>query len=142
MACVERSASSHSGIPIALFDVKKSNMSTLIIINDAPYGTEKAYNALRMAMTLQSEHSDVEVRIFLLADAVGCALPNQRTPRGYYNIERMLKSVIGNGGKVKACGGCSEARGIAEFSLIEGVEISTMKEFAQWAVDATKTLSF
>jgi len=30
----------------------------LIIINDAPYGTEKAYNALRMAMTLQKEHAD------------------------------------------------------------------------------------
>ncbi len=28
----------------------------LIIINDAPYGTEKAYNALRLAMTLQKKH--------------------------------------------------------------------------------------
>ncbi|MBN1476417.1 DsrE family protein [Candidatus Sumerlaeota bacterium] len=117
-------------------------MSTQIIINDAPYGTEKAYNALRLAMALQAEHSDVEVRIFLLADAVGCALANQATPKGYYNIERMLKSVIRNGGKVKACGGCSEARGIADLSLIEGVEISTMRELAQWAVDATTSLSF
>ena len=45
----------------------------LIIINDAPYGTEKAYNALRMAMTLQKEHGEnVAVKIFLLADAVFC----------------------------------------------------------------------
>ena len=65
----------------------------LIIINDAPYGTEKAYNALRMAMTLQKEHGDsVETKIFLLADAVFCGLPNQNTPNGYYNIERMLKA--------------------------------------------------
>ena len=28
-----------------------------IVINDAPYGTEKAYNALRMAMTLKNSHS-------------------------------------------------------------------------------------
>jgi uncharacterized protein involved in oxidation of intracellular sulfur len=43
----------------------------LIIINDAPYGTEKAYNALRMAMTLQKEYKEeVAVKIFLLADAV------------------------------------------------------------------------
>ncbi len=36
----------------------------LIIINDAPYGTEKAYNALRMAMTLQKEHGDkVEIKV-------------------------------------------------------------------------------
>ena len=51
----------------------------LIIINDAPYGTEKAYNALRIAMTSQKEHGDkVEIKIFLLADAVFCGLSNQR----------------------------------------------------------------
>jgi uncharacterized protein involved in oxidation of intracellular sulfur len=75
----------------------------LFIINDAPYGTEKAYNALRMAMSLQKEHAEsVEVNIFLLADAVTCALPNQVTPNGFYNIERMLKSTIRRGGMVKA----------------------------------------
>ena len=117
-------------------------MKTLIIINDAPYGTEKAYNALRMAMTLQKEHSEVEVLIFLLADSVGCAIPNQKTPQGYYNIERMLKSIIQKGAKIKACGGCSEARGISELNLIDGVEISNMKEFSNWVVDADKVLTF
>jgi len=117
-------------------------MKTLIVINDAPYGTEKAYNALRMAMTLQKEHSEVEVLIFLLADSVGCAIPNQKTPQGYYNIERMLKSVINKGAKVKACGGCSEARGISDLILIEGVEMSNMKEFAIWVVEADKVLTF
>ncbi len=115
----------------------------LIIINDAPYGTEKAYNALRMAMTLQKEHGeDVAVRIFLLADAVFCGLPGQNTPSGYYNIERMLSSVIGKGGEVKSCGGCSEARGIAGTPFIEGVQLSNMKEFARWTVEADKVLSF
>jgi len=117
-------------------------MKILIIINDAPYGTEKAYNALRMAMTLQKENEDVNVQIFLLADAVGCAIPNQKTPHGYYNIERMLKSVINKGGWVKACGGCSEARGISELNLIEGVEISNTKEFSNWIVEADKVLTF
>lgn len=115
----------------------------LIIINDAPYGTEKAYNALRMAMTLQKEHGDtVKVNIFLLADAVLCGLPNQKTPNGFYNIERMLKSVLKNGGQVKSCGGCSEARAIDALPLIEGVQLSNMKEFAQWTVDADKVLTF
>jgi uncharacterized protein involved in oxidation of intracellular sulfur len=77
-------------------------MTVLFIINDAPYGTEKAYNALRLAMTLQKEHDDVDVRIFLLADAVTCALPRQFPPQGYYNIERMLKAVINKGGQVRA----------------------------------------
>ncbi len=117
-------------------------MKALIIVNDAPYGTEKAYNALRMAMTLQKEHTSVEVRIFLLADSVGCAIPNQKTPQGFYNIERMLTSVIKKGAKVKACGGCSEARGTSVLRLIEGVEISNMKEFSNWVVESDKVLSF
>jgi uncharacterized protein involved in oxidation of intracellular sulfur len=117
-------------------------MKILIVINDAPYGTEKAYNALRLAMTLQKEHKGVHVLIFLLADSVGCAIPNQKTPQGYYNIERMLKSVINNGAKLKACGGCFEARGISDLSLIEGVEISNMKEFSNWVVEADKVLTF
>jgi len=115
----------------------------LIIINDAPYGTEKAYNALRMAMTLQKEHiSQVEVRIFLLADAVFCGLPRQKTPDGFYNIERMLKSVVKRGGEVKSCGGCSKARGIDELKLIDGVQLSNMVEFAQWTMDCDKVLTF
>lgn len=115
----------------------------LIIINDAPYGTEKAYNALRMAMTLQKEHGDkVKIKIFLLADAVFCGLPNQNTPNGYYNIERMLKVVIRNGGEVKSCGGCSKARGIDKIPFLEGVNLSNMKEFAQWTVECDKVLTF
>ncbi len=76
-------------------------MRILFVINDAPYGSEKCYNALRLAMVLLAEHSDVEVRVFLMADAVNCALSSQKTPSGYYNIERMLRTVIGKGGKVK-----------------------------------------
>jgi len=118
-------------------------MKILFIINDAPYGTEKAYNALRMAMMMQKEHTEaVEVRIFLMADAVTCAIPGQVTPQGYYNIERMLKSVISNGGQVKACGTCADARGIKAITLIEGVEVSTMSQLTVWSVEADKILTF
>ena len=117
-------------------------MKVLIIINDASYGTEKAFNAMRLAMTLQKEHKDVAVNVFLLADAVTCAIPDQQTPDGYYNLERMLKSVIRKGGEVKACGGCLIARGLKEETLIEGVESSTMKQLTQWTYDADKVVSF
>jgi len=94
-------------------------------------------------MTLQKEHNEeVEVKIFLLADAVFCGLPNQNTPQGYYNIERMLKSVIQKGGEVKSCCGCSQARGIDNIPFIEGVELNNMKEFAQWTVECDKVLTF
>ena len=117
-------------------------MKILFIINDAPYGSEKAYNALRMAMTLQKEHVEVEVRLFLMADAVTCALPEQTTPQGYYNIARMLKAVLNRGGQVKACGICCEARGLTKISVLEGVEISTMSQLTQWMVDSDKVLTF
>jgi uncharacterized protein involved in oxidation of intracellular sulfur len=117
-------------------------MKVLLIINEAPYGTEKAFNAMRLAMTLQKEHPDIEVRIFLMADDVTCALPSQTTPQGYYNLERMFKAVINKGAQVKACGTCSEARGIKGLALIDGIEISTMSQLTQWVVDSDKVLTF
>jgi len=114
----------------------------LILINDAPYGTEKAYNALRLAMQIQKEYENTELCVFLMADAVTCALPNQNTPNGYYNIERMIKAVINKNGKVKLCGTCADARGIKEMKLIEGAEISTMKELTQWTMESDKVVTF
>jgi len=70
------------------------------------------------------------------------ALSSQLTTQGFYNIERMLKAVISKGGQVKACGTCSEARGIKGLALLEGVEISTMSQLARWAVEADKVLTF
>ncbi|MBU7008242.1 sulfur relay (sulfurtransferase) complex TusBCD TusD component (DsrE family) [Peptococcaceae bacterium DYL19] len=75
-------------------------MKYLFIVNDGPYGTEKAYNALRLAMVMQKEVA-ADVRVFLMADAVGNAVTGQNTPQGYYNIERMLKGILVKGGKVK-----------------------------------------
>jgi len=117
-------------------------MKVLIIINDASYGTEKAFNALRLAMTFQKQHKDVEVNVFLIADAVTCAITNQQTPDGFYNLERMLKSVIRKSGVVKACGSCLDARGLKDITLIEGVEPSTMNQLTQWTYDADKVITF
>jgi uncharacterized protein involved in oxidation of intracellular sulfur len=117
-------------------------MKILILINDAPYGTEKAYNALRLAIQLGKDHENVEVRVFLIADAATCALANQNTPNGYYNIERMLKLIITKGAKVKICGSCADARGIKSLQLIEGTEISTMAELTNWVVDSDKVVTF
>jgi sulfur relay (sulfurtransferase) complex TusBCD TusD component (DsrE family) len=54
----------------------------------------------------------------------------------------MLKYVIRSGGHVKACGRCSEARGIDDISFIDGVELSNMKEFSKWVVQAAKIITF
>jgi uncharacterized protein involved in oxidation of intracellular sulfur len=68
----------------------------LIIINDGPYGTERAYNALRLGMNLVKRPEAV-VRVFLVGDGVVCAKRGQTTPQGYYNVERMLKSISQHG---------------------------------------------
>jgi uncharacterized protein involved in oxidation of intracellular sulfur len=117
-------------------------MKILLIINDAPYGSEKAYNALRLANQLQKDYESVQVRIFLLADGVTCALINQNLPNGYYNVERMLKLALNKGAAVKICGSCAEARGLKDISLVEGTEISSMAELTQWVVESDKVLTF
>ncbi len=72
--------------------------SALIIINDGPYGNERAYNALRLALNLV-KRPESTVRVFLIGDGVACAKPGQKTPDGFYNIERMLK-LLARRGKV------------------------------------------
>ena len=118
-------------------------MKILIIINDAPYGTEKAYNALRIANQLNKDYKEeVEVRIFLMADAASCALAGQETPNGYYNIERMLKLSLSKGAQVKICGTCAGARGIKDAEFVKGAELSNMVELAEWVTDSDKVLTF
>ena len=48
----------------------------LIVINDAPYGNERPYNALRLAMNL-TKREGVEVKLFLTADGIFCARKQQ-----------------------------------------------------------------
>jgi uncharacterized protein involved in oxidation of intracellular sulfur len=68
----------------------------LFIINDAPYGNERPYNALRLALNLVKK-PEAQVRVFLMGDGVMCARKGQKTPNGYYNIERMIKSLAQRG---------------------------------------------
>jgi len=66
-------------------------MKTLLILNDQPYGSERPYNALRLAISLAKRLGE-EVRVFLMGDAAACAKSGQKVPDGYYNLERMLQS--------------------------------------------------
>ena len=68
----------------------------LFVINDAPYGNERPYNALRLALNLVKREG-VEGKIFLTADGVFCARKGQKTPDGYYNVERMIRSIVKRG---------------------------------------------
>src|SRR6516225_9146528 len=103
-------------------------MHTLFIINDPPYGTERVYNALRLAHALIKRDTTAEVTVFLMADAVLAAKAKQKTPDGYYNVERMLERVLAGKCRVLLCGTCMDARGIDQGELIEGAQRITMDE--------------
>jgi uncharacterized protein involved in oxidation of intracellular sulfur len=91
---------------------------------------------------VENAHQNSKVRIFLMADAAAYAVANQKTPNGYYNIERMLNLAIRKGAKVKICGSCADARGLKNVQLIKGTEISTMAELTNWVVDSDKVMTF
>lgn len=113
-------------------------MQTLFILNDAPYGSERSYNALRLAKALAKREGQT-VRIFLMGDAAVCAKAGHKVPEGYYNAGDMLRMV---GGEVGLCGTCLDARGIKTDELIDGVRRSTLSELAAWTVEADKVLVF
>jgi uncharacterized protein involved in oxidation of intracellular sulfur len=117
-------------------------MKALFILNDPPYGTERVYNALRLAHAMLKKEPQTEVTIFLQADSVVAAKAGQKTPDGYYNVERMLKRVLTGNGKVLLCGTCMDARGIDDASLVTGARRSTMEELAAATVEADKVLVF
>jgi uncharacterized protein involved in oxidation of intracellular sulfur len=117
-------------------------MKALFIINDPPYGTERVYNALRLAHALAKHDTANEVTVFLMADAVLAAKARQKTPDGFYNVERMLKRVLASKGRVLLCGTCMDARGIDQSELTEGAQRSTMDELAAATVTADKVLVF
>lgn len=112
----------------------------LFIINDAPYGNERAYNALRLAGTLAGKEG-VQVRVFLMADAVGSAKTGQKVPDGYYNLQLMLGKVLRKG-EVALCGTCMDARGMSDTDMVAGARRSTLAELADWTVEADKVLVF
>jgi len=71
-------------------------VQVLVVINDGPYGNERAYNALRLAMNLV-KRPQATVRLFMIGDGVNCAHKGQNTPDGYYNVERMVRLVARRG---------------------------------------------
>ena len=88
-------------------------MKILLIINDPPSGTERCFNALRLAPAVLKEEQKPELSVFLMADAVLAAKAGQSTPDGNYSLENTLICVILDAA-VLICGTCMDARGIGE----------------------------
>jgi uncharacterized protein involved in oxidation of intracellular sulfur len=116
-------------------------MNTVFILNDAPYGSERSYNALRLAGSLAKTAGE-EVRVFLIGDAAACAKAGQKVPEGFYNVQIMLGRVARSGARIGVCGTCMDARGIADAELTEGTHRSTLAELTAWTQWADKAIAF
>lgn len=116
-------------------------MNVLIILNDPPYGTERSYNALRLAGSL-AHRGATTLRVFLMGDAAICAKNGHSVPQGYYNINRMLRVLTLKQVAVGVCGSCMDARGMAHDELMEGTVRSSIDELADWTSWAAKVLVF
>lgn len=118
-------------------------MKYLFVLNDPPYGTERAYNALRLARELLKDAAKGNaVRVFLVADAATCAKSGQKVPPGYYHLESFLKTITRAGGEIGVCSTCMDARGMTDAELVDGTRRSTLAEWAEWAQWADKVLVF
>jgi uncharacterized protein involved in oxidation of intracellular sulfur len=114
----------------------------LLILDDPPYGTERCYNGLRLALALAKSEPTTALTVFLMADAVVAAKMGQKTPDGYYNVERMLKGVVAGKGQILLCGTCMDARGLADTEMMAGARRSSMAELAAQTIAADKVLVF
>lgn len=119
-------------------------MKFLFVLNDAPYGTERAYNGLRLAreLLLKDAATGNAVRVFLVADAAACAKSGQKVPQGYYHIESFLMMIVRAGGEIGVCSTCMDARGITDAELMNGTRRSSLAEWAEWTQRADKALVF
>ena len=116
-------------------------MNVLFILNEPAYGNERSYNGLRLALNL-AKAEDTTVRIFLMSDAVTCAIAGQKTPAGYHNLESMLQGCDAKGVWVACCGTCLDTRGISEEMLTGNARRSSLAELTEWTLWADKVLTF
>ena len=114
----------------------------LIITNDAPYGSEKTWNALRLAAASASTENGMQVKVFLMGDSVGAAKKGQSTPEGYYNLEKMLTDLASKDVEIKACGTCLKSRGITDTDLVQSIQRGTMMTLANWIKESDRIVSF
>lgn len=118
-------------------------MKILFIFNDPPYGTERSYNALRIVKSLIKHDPEIELTLFLMADAVTCARKGQKPPSGYYNIEIMLDAMLrGKNSRLLLCGTCMDPRGLTDDALIDDAQRSDMAALAEATCEADKVLVF
>ncbi len=118
-------------------------MKILLIFNNPPYdGSDKAWNALRLAKTLHKKGE--QVRIFLMNDSVDLARDCVKKPEYYDNdLVLLLKELYNDGIELQVCGTCQARCGMYKNEPYFSEELaSTMNKLAEWVIDSDKILTF
>ncbi len=109
----------------------------LCVIESSPYGNEKAFQQLRLALQLRENatpSSSIPLKVFFISDGVYCALPKQMCEEK--NIEQLLDILLMQGATMAVCKTCLQERGLHALSLIEDIQIGTLHQLAEWTLQA------
>ena len=94
---------------------------------------EKAWNAFRFAVASKKQGN--EVKVFLMGEAVEC----EGMTHEKYNVDEQIKTFVGSGGEILACGTCLRSRGLAS---TDTCPMSTMTDCVNLVVWADKMVTF
>ncbi len=89
--------------------------------------------------------ADQEAVVLLTIEGVwlatkGCAESIHK--EGFPALGEVVKSFLGNGGQIWACGTCTKPRGIAETNLIEGARIVTAANVVEYLAAGAASMDF
>lgn len=116
-------------------------MTYLFIVNDSPYGSQRTYNALRLAVSI-ARSAESQVQIFLFGDGVTAGLGQFSPLNAFYNPQEMLTQGARSGVEIGACKTCLEQRGIGDEMLLSCVKRRTLDDLTAWTEHADKVLTF
>ena len=81
--------------------------------------------------------ADQEAVVFLTVEGVRLATKGYADgvhKEGFQPLGDLIRSFVGNGGQIWACGACTKPRGITEADLIEGARIVTAVNLVEYVV--------
>lgn len=89
-----------------------------------------------------AKRENVELKIFLMGDAVISSVNGQKVPAGYYNAQIMLSNPIKWGAVVSVCVTAWMPAEFREAQLNEGVHRGSMEELTDWILWADNVISY
>ena len=117
--------------------------SILIVVNAPAYGSERMLSALRLATAIATQELEtVDLRLFMMSDAVTVGLSGQADAQAGGGLQQMLEELVAHGAEIRLCRTCALARGIVDKPLIPGVLVGTLVELGEWTLAADKVVSF